>query len=98
MEIEIIERKVNPLLKREEITFKIDHPASPTPSRNAISSKLAAILNADKNRTILKEIKTQFGINEALGFANLYETEEIAKQVEPKHILIRNGLLEKESK
>ncbi len=98
MEIEIIEKKDNPLLKREEIKFKIDHTDSQTPSREVVASKLAAMLNADKNCTVLREIRSQFGIQEALGFANLYSSEDDAKQLEPKHILIRNGIIEKEAK
>ncbi|MHA2252149.1 MAG: 30S ribosomal protein S24e [Candidatus Kariarchaeaceae archaeon] len=98
MEIEILERKVNPELKREEISFKIDHDSAQTPARSVVVSKLAAMLNADKSQTILKEIKSHFGKHEAIGYANLYETEDFALEIEPKHILKRNGLLEEEDK
>ena len=98
MEIEILERKENPLLKREEISFKIHHPDAQTPSRTVVISKLAAILNADTSKTILKEIQGQFGIQESLGHANVYEDENVALRLEPEHILIRNGLKEKEKK
>ena len=96
MEITITERKENPVLKREEITFTIDHDGEKTPSRDVIASKLAAIVNSDKDRTILKKIQTQFGKHESLGFANLYSTKEEAMNLEPKHILKRNGLIEED--
>ena len=56
MNIEVLERKENPLLKREEITFKIEHSGEQTPSRETVIAKLAAIINAEKQRTVLKEI------------------------------------------
>ena len=96
MNIEIIERKENALLKREEITFKIEHLGEQTPSRETVIAKLAAIVNAEKERTVLKEIRSQFGLHESLGFANLYVNGEQAILIEPKHILIRNGLVEGE--
>ena len=96
MEITITERKENPVLKREEITFTIEHEGENTPSREVIASKLAAIVNADKDRTILKKIKTQFGKHEAIGKANLYPTKEDAFNIEPNHILKRNGLIEED--
>ena len=96
MEITITERKENPVLKREEITFTIDHEGENTPSRDVIASKLAAIVNADKDRTILKKINTQFGKHEAIGSANLYPTKEDAFNIEPNHILKRNGLIEED--
>ena len=96
MEITITERKENPVLKREELTFTIEHEGENTPSREVIASKLAAIVNADKDRTILKKIRTQFGKHEAIGMANLYPTKEDAINIEPNHILKRNGLIEED--
>ena len=96
MNIEVLERKENPLLKREEITFKIEHSGEQTPSRETVIAKLAAIINAEKQRTVLKEIRSQFGLHESIGYANLYENAEQAILIEPKHILIRNGILEGE--
>lgn len=96
MEITITDRKENPLLNREELIFTITHESEHTPSREAVASKLAAIVNADKDRTILKKITTQFGVQEAIGYANLYPSKEDAINMEPKHILKRNGLIEEE--
>ncbi len=55
-------------------------------------------MNADKDRTMLKKITTHFGVHEAIGYANLYTSKEDALEIEAKHILIRNGLIEEESK
>ncbi|MDH5403937.1 MAG: 30S ribosomal protein S24e [Candidatus Heimdallarchaeota archaeon] len=97
MEIKVLEKTKNPLLSREEITFKIDHENAETPSREGVIGKLAAILNAEKERTILKELNSNFGTNTAFGLVYLYDSADIAMNVEPKHILKRNGLIQKEA-
>lgn len=94
MEITILEQKANPVLNREEITFEVDHPGEQTPNREAVASKLAAIVNADRSRTVVKKLETHYGKNKTFGYANLYSTDENALQTEPKYILIRNGLVE----
>ncbi|MHA2028286.1 MAG: 30S ribosomal protein S24e [Candidatus Kariarchaeaceae archaeon] len=96
MEITITERKENGVLNREEIVFTITYDGENTPSREVVASKLAAIVNSDKDRTILKKISTQFGVHEAIGYANLYPSKDDAFKTEPKHILKRNGLIEEE--
>ncbi len=96
MDIEIIEKKDNPLFNRIEIKFKIMHEGEATPSRDEVVSKVAAMMNADKEQTILQEIKGHFGVNYSTGFANVYESKDIAMSIEPKYILIRNKLLEAE--
>lgn len=93
MEIEITEQKRNDLLDREEIVFRVNHEFESTPTRDTIIAKLAAILNAEKDRTVLKEVQGGFGVNYSTGYANLYDTAEIAIKVEPKHVLKRNGLI-----
>ena len=92
MEIEIIERKENKLLHREEVTFRITHTEAATPSRETVAAKLAAIVNSDKDKTILKKIEGEFGLNTSLGLANIYESTEYT-DIEPEHILKRNSLI-----
>lgn len=96
MDIEIIEQTKNPLLHREEIRFRIIHEEEATPSREVVAAKLAAIVNADRNRTVLKRIDGEFGSNKSIGYANVYDSVDDI-EVEPKHILKRNGLLEEDA-
>ena len=96
MEIEILEKVENPILKRVEVKFKLSHEEAATPSRETVIAKLAAMLNAERNRTILKKIDGSFGLQYSLGEANLYEDAAAALSIEPKHILKRNALLEEE--
>ena len=94
MEIIIIDKKENQVLNRTEVSFKIEHEQEATPSREVVIAKVAAMLNAETDRTILKEIKSHFGVQESAGKVNLYYTAEDALKFEPKHILIRNKLVE----
>lgn len=96
VDIEIITQKKNELLKREEIKMRISHEQAPTPARDAVASKLAAMLNSDRDKTIIQEIKSEFGNNNSLGYANVYESKEDAMKIEAKHLLKRNGLIVEE--
>src|SRR5216683_1261002 len=62
MQLEVLQRKENPLLKRVEVTFKAIHKAEPTPTRDALRAFLAKELNATKdilvrNKLIEPEVK-----------------------------------------
>ena len=96
MEIEIIHQNENSLLKRTEVEFKVTHDKKETPTRGTVAAKLAAMMNTDRNMTIIKKIETQFGLNMSLGYANIYKDEQ-SISVEPKFIMKRNQLLEEET-
>lgn len=96
MDIEIIERHQNPSLHREEVRFRVLHENEPTPSRDTVAAKLAAIVNADRDRTVIREVKSEFGLAASLGLANVYESTDFIR-TEPKHILKRNGLIEEDA-
>ena len=95
MELQILEKKENPLLHRLELKFVVKHEKEKTPSREDVRNIIAANLNADKKRVILQYIHTPFGSNESKGYAKIYESIEHAMKVEPEYILIRNKLIEK---
>ena len=96
MEIDILEETENDLLNRKEVKFEIVHEESHTPSRDTVRAKLAAIMNADADKTIIKKISGEFGRNHSIGYANVYNSEE-AVSIEPKYVLKRNGLIEEEA-
>jgi len=60
MDIEIMEDKNNPLLKRRELMLKIRHDG-PTPSRKSVVDKLAATMNSMPGRVIVGDMKSEFG-------------------------------------
>ncbi len=97
VEIEILSKKENTLLDRDEIKFKVVHEQAATPTRDTVAAKLAAMQNVDRDQTILVEIRSQFGINESIGFANIYKDKAVAMKVEQTYLLKRNGLIKEET-
>ncbi len=98
MELQVVAKKENPLLKRVEITFKAVHKAEPTPTRDAIRSELAKQLKASKESVIVDRSASSFGKYETLGYAKVYKSKQEALSVERSHILVRNKLKEAEVK
>src|SRR5256714_8395936 len=98
MQLEVIQRRENPLLKRTEVSFKAIHKAEPTPTRDAVRAFLAKELKATKDIVVIDSQASTFGRYETVGYAKVYKTKEEALAVERKHILVRNKLIEPEVK
>jgi len=98
MQLEVIQRKENPLLKRTEVSFKAIHKGEPTPTRDALRAFLAKELKATKDIVVIDSQASTFGRYETVGYAKVYKTKEEALAVERKHILVRNKLIEPEVK
>ncbi|NYT00284.1 MAG: 30S ribosomal protein S24e [Methanocellales archaeon] len=97
MNIEVIEKKVNPLLKRLEIMFKVDHEGA-TPSREEVRKNLAAMLNEKKELVIIERMRSEYGKRETHVYAKIYKSEKLLKEIERAHIIQRNVLAEGEEK
>ena len=98
MQLEVLAKKENPLLKRVEVTFKATHKAEPTPTRDALRAFLAKELNATKDIVVIDSQASTFGRYETVGYAKVYKSKDEALAVERKHILVRNRLIEPELK
>ncbi len=96
MDINIIENKYNPLLNRHEVDFNVSFEG-PTPSRNDIRSKLAAMLNKPLELLIIQKVDNYFGKQEAKGYAKIYDDEQSMKKLENEYVLNRNALPEPEA-
>ncbi|MBN1784193.1 MAG: 30S ribosomal protein S24e [Candidatus Bathyarchaeota archaeon] len=95
MKLKIVSKEKNPLLKRTEVTFSIEHDQTGgTPSRAEVRSQIAAQLNTKLELVYIKNLETRTGTMVALGEANAYDSAEQAKLVEPKHIIARNAVPE----
>ena len=96
MEIKIVSSKNNPLLKRKEVKFRIEHgPQAKTPARLEVRKALAAELGVGEEVVFVQEMRTLTGMSTAMGSANVYEKAAQAKLVEPVHIMKRNNPPEK---
>ena len=91
MDIRILKDKKNALLNRRELDFIVKYEGS-TPSRNDVKNKLAAMLNAPLELLVVQRIKTEYGMQEAKGYAKLYEDAARMKEVELVYVLKRNAI------
>jgi len=90
MELEIIEKRENPLLNRTEIKFRVKHQGEKTPERELVKNDLAEMLKVNKNLVIIDHIRPSFGMAISSGYAKIYKSIEDVKRVEPSYILKRN--------
>ena len=88
MEVEVLDDRKNPLLNRREVKFKASFQG-PTPNRKDVRSKVVAILNSDKELTVLESFEPDFGSQTAKGYVKVYADKK-AMKVEPEYILLRN--------
>ncbi|TFG19479.1 MAG: 30S ribosomal protein S24e [Promethearchaeota archaeon] len=88
--LNIIESKINPLMPRREVHFKIEQSTSGTTNRIELKKKIAALETADENLVFVKKVKTSFGNRTADGRANIYDDNATALKFEPKYMIIRN--------
>jgi ribosomal protein S24E len=96
MKVTIVSSKENPLLKRKEVQFRIEHgPQSKTPERLDVKKALASELKLGEELVFVTGVRTLTGTGTAVGHANAYETAVQAKLVEPEYIVKRNSPPEK---
>jgi len=96
MEIKVISERYNPLLKRKEIIFQVHHEQTGgTPSRLEVRKALAEVLKTELDLVYVKKVSTRTGTLTAVGTANVYDSVEQAKFVEPEHVILRNSPPEK---
>jgi small subunit ribosomal protein S24e len=87
MELQIIKDKKNPLLKRREVSLKINNKG--TPSRIDVKNKLAAIANSRPDLIVIEHLDTAFGKMEVTGIACIYESQEQLKKLAHQHLIAR---------
>lgn len=92
MEVQIVSTKENPLLKRKEVSFRVEQdPKGKTPARLEVKKALAAKLKINEEMVFVKKMQTMTGTHIAVGNATAYETVEQAKLIEPEYIIKRNS-------
>ncbi len=91
MEVKVVSVKENPLLKRKEVAFRVEHgPRGKTPGRLEVKRALANELKVGEELVFVERMRTLTGTNTAIGAANVYAGLEQAKRVEPDYIVKRN--------
>ena len=91
MKVKIVSKRHNPLLKRKEVVFEVDHADTrETPPRLEVRKELASKLKTKIDLVYVKKVETKTGTMIAMGEANAYDSIEQAQLLEPKHIVARN--------
>jgi ribosomal protein S24E len=91
MKLKVTVQNYNPLLKRKEVTFEVEHaPKEGTPTRTELRKSLAENLKANVDLIFIKRAVTKKGSMLTVGEANVYDTQEQVKIVEADHIITRN--------
>jgi len=98
MEIKILEKEKNSLLKREKVTFELIYPKESTPDIKKTRELLVNELKTQPELLVIKSISQRFGKNESLGTCFVYETKEALNETESSYVLERNLLKEKKQK
>ncbi|KPM02776.1 BTB/POZ domain-containing protein kctd15-like [Sarcoptes scabiei] len=86
----------NRLLFRKQMVVDVLHPGRATVSKQEIRDKLARIYKTTPDLIFSFGNRTDFGGGRTTGFVLIYDTLEYAKKFEPKHRLVRNGLMTRE--
>ncbi|MEA2089859.1 MAG: 30S ribosomal protein S24e [Thermoproteota archaeon] len=99
MKKKVVSEEYNPLLKRKEVIFKIEHEQTAgTPPRLQVRKMLAKLLKTNIDVVYIKKMETKTGTMTTVGTANVYDSVEQAKLVEPEYIIMRNIPPEKPEK
>lgn len=91
MKVEIAEKVENPLLRRTEVKFRVDHSGGPTPKRLDVRAQLASQLGVPEELVVIDKLASMYGRQMASGMARVYGSREWLEQLEPKYLL-RRGL------
>jgi small subunit ribosomal protein S24e len=92
MKMEFNQKKKNPLLKRTEIYFTVNHVGEATPSKGAVVEAIAAELKVSKDSIVLDSVESVFGTGKSNGYVKVYESKDEALKYESEYLLKRNGI------
>jgi len=98
LKFQIENKSENKLLERTELIFSVEHPGESTPTRDAIRSTIASAMSVPKERIIIDQMETEYGIGLTKGYAKVYDSQEVLTKSERHHLLVRNNLAEKKVK
>ncbi len=91
MKIKIEEKHENLLLKRQDITFLVEHEGTATPPRLDVRDKLAAQMNCHTDQLYVIKLQGLYGQSSTRGLAHFYASKEEALVQEQNHIIKRHS-------
>jgi len=96
MKVKILSETENPLLKRKEVVFQVEHDQTGgTPPRLEVRQAVSNALKKEVDLVFIKKMETKTGMHTAVGVANVYDFPEQARLIEPEYVIRRNVPSEK---
>jgi len=95
MRIEIISRKTNPLLGRDEVEFKV-FDFRITPTIKEVRAKIAEVMEKKPEFIVVDTVEQEYGTQECNGIARAYKDKERLMKMELPHVLAKNFEEEKQ--
>jgi ribosomal protein S24E len=86
MKVELVKKSDNPLFKRTEVEFNIDHSGAPTPKRIEVIAQLSSLLGSPAELLVIDKFASTHGHQLASGIARVYGTREQLEALEPEHL------------
>jgi ribosomal protein S24E len=88
MKLELTSTKINKVVGRKELSFKITETS--TPSRADVRREIAVLMRTEIDNVYVRVLQTKAGTRVTTGIANVYNDATIAMAIEPKYIITRN--------
>jgi small subunit ribosomal protein S24e len=92
MKMEITNKVENPIMKRVEVYFNVEHVGEATPGRNAVAEEVAKALKSKRICVVVDSVESNYGIGKSQGYAKVYNSKEAALEFESEYLLKRNGI------
>ncbi|MBN2477757.1 hypothetical protein JXB01_00525 [Candidatus Micrarchaeota archaeon] len=92
MNVENVEQKTNELLKRREIDAYVLFEEG-TPARSEIKKAVCQKIGANPDLSVLREVKSEYGIKRVKVTVHVYEDMEHMKKLEAEYLLKRDKII-----
>jgi ribosomal protein S24E len=88
VKLELTSTKINKVMNRKELAFKIDEAS--TPSRADVRRDIAVLMRTELDNVYVRMLNTKTGTRMITGVAHVYNDAATALVTEPKYIITRN--------
>ena len=86
MKITIGEKKVNPVMKREEVSASVDFEGGPTPSMAAFRAEVSKHMNVSEDRIQVIKMSSHTGLTKGQAWLNVWESAELVPKPKVKAV------------
>jgi len=85
LSLSIIDDRTNPLIRRREIVFQVEHPGSATPTTSSLKERLSGLLGSKPEATYIVSLRGLAGLQRSEGVCHIYTSPADGQTLEPDH-------------